>query len=140
MDVTNGLQYLHQHDVVHGDLKGVRQPSSLSCGATLKDSDIKANILINSECHACLADFGLVTIVGETSSVEGLSSQKPGGTIRWMAPEILHPDKYGYVKRAQRKLPSKSTDIYAFGMTVLEVCKTPLLLPLPPQILNSLNR
>ena len=26
VDVANGLQYLHQHDFVHGDLKGVRQP------------------------------------------------------------------------------------------------------------------
>ena len=37
-----------------------------------------------------------------------------------MAPEILDPDKYGYVKKARGKLPSKSTDIYALGMTVLE--------------------
>jgi len=107
----------------------------------LRDIDIKANILINSECRACLADFGLVTIVGETSSVEGLSSsQKPGGTIRWMAPEILLPGKYGYVKRARRKLPSKGTDVYAFGMTILEVCRTPLPLLLPPRNLNFLYR
>ena len=37
-----------------------------------------------------------------------------------MAPEILNPDRYGYTKRARRKLPSKSTDIYALGMTILE--------------------
>ena len=39
-----------------------------------------------------------------------------------MAPEILDPERYGYIKRARRKLPSKSTDIYALGMTILEVC------------------
>ena len=25
VDVTTGLQYLHDHDFVHGDLKGVRR-------------------------------------------------------------------------------------------------------------------
>lgn len=44
-----------------------------------------------------------------------------GGTIRWMAPEILDPERYGYTRRSRRKLPSKSTDIYALGMTILEV-------------------
>lgn len=102
VDVAKGLQYLHQHDFVHGDLKG-------------------ANILINSECRACLADFGLAAIIEESTSIEGVSGPKAGGTIRWMAPEILDPERYGYIKRARRKLPSKSTDIYALGMTILEV-------------------
>jgi len=92
------------------------------------DVDTQANILINSECRACLADFGLAAIIEETSSVEGPSSQKAGGTIRWMAPEILDPERFGYIKRARRKLPSKSTDIYALGMTILEVRVSP---PLP---------
>jgi hypothetical protein len=39
-----------------------------------------------------------------------------------MAPEILDPEKYGYVRRTRRKLPSKSTDVYALGMTILEAC------------------
>ena len=38
-----------------------------------------------------------------------------------MAPEILDPERYGYTRRARSKLPSKSTDIYALGMTILEV-------------------
>lgn len=84
------------------------------------DVDLQANILINSKRRACLADFGLAAIIEDASSVDGASSHKAGGTIRWMAPEILDPDKYGYVKRARRKLPSKSTDIYALGMTILE--------------------
>ena len=85
------------------------------------DDDIQANILINSDRCACLADFGLAAIIEETASIDGASNNKTGGTIRWMAPEILNPEKYGYVKRARRKLPSKSTDIYALGMTILEV-------------------
>jgi serine/threonine protein kinase len=133
VDVTNGLQYLHQHDFVHGDLKGV---SVISTGREaelcppLTNGDIQANVLINSEHRACLADFGLVAIrePEEASSVDGPSVDKVAGTIRWMAPEILDPARYGYIKRARRKLPSKSTDIYALGMTILEV--RAILLPL----------
>jgi serine/threonine protein kinase len=43
------------------------------------------------------------------------------GTIRWMAPEIMYPEKFGFVGRYRKRLPSRSTDIYALGMTVLEV-------------------
>ena len=57
-----------------------------------------------------------------------------------MAPEILDPDRYGYVKRARRKLPSKSTDMYALGMTILEArIGSALLLPLPPNIAFSVG-
>jgi serine/threonine protein kinase len=87
----------------------------------LTSVDIQAEILINSKCHACLADFGLSAIIVDTDFIDGLSSHRAAGTIRWMAPEILDPEKYGYTKQARRKLPSKSTDIYALGMTILEV-------------------
>ena len=93
------------------------------------DNDLQANILINSECRACLADFGFAAIIEDTGSAEGPGGHKTGGTIRWMAPEILDPDRYGYIKRARRKLPSKNTDIYALGMTILEArIGSPLLL------------
>ena len=83
--------------------------------------DVQANILINSERRACLADFGLAAIIEDTTSDDGHSSDETGGIVRWMAPEILNPERYGYVKRARRNLPSKGTDIYALGMTILEV-------------------
>ena len=84
------------------------------------DVDVQANVLINFEHRACLADFGLAAIVEDTASGEGSSNYGTRGTIRWMAPEILDPETYGYTGRSRRKLPSKSTDIYALGMTVLE--------------------
>ena len=89
---------------------------------------MQANILINSQRRACLADFGLAAIIEDASSVDGPTSHKTGGTIRWMAPEILDPERYGYIKRTRRKLPSKSTDIYALGMTILEARAISLLL------------
>jgi len=33
----------------------------------------------------------------------------------------LHPEMFGFVKKFQKRLPSKSTDIYALGMTIFEV-------------------
>lgn len=44
-----------------------------------------------------------------------------GDSIRWSAPEIMDPDRFGFTKNLIAKLPSKSTDIYALGMTILEV-------------------
>ena len=41
------------------------------------------------------------------------------GTPRWMAPELLLPEIFGFT---DKQLPTKSTDIYAMGMTILEVC------------------
>ena len=133
MDVANGLRYLHHHEFVHGDLKGVRQSSQR--GAVLTgDVGVQANILINSERCACLADFGLLAIIEDEDALldEGPSSHRVGGTTRWMAPEILDPESYGYTKWRRRKLPSKSTDTYALGMTILEVrisSPLPLLMP-----------
>jgi len=34
---------------------------------------------------------------------------------------MMNPDEFGFTKKRVGKLPSKSTDIYAFGMTTLEV-------------------
>ena len=120
MDATNGLEYLHRHNFAHGDLKGVREPSSYK-NRVAGNIDIQANILINSDRRACLADFGLAAIIEDASSGDGPSGHKAGGTTRWMAPEILDPERFGYTKRSRRRLPSRSTDAYALGMTILEV-------------------
>ena len=88
----------------------------------------KVNILIDSQCHARLADFGLAAIDDELMSgtVDELMSSTVidefsgvHGTIRWMAPELLHP-KFGFTGGFGKQLPTKDTDIYAIGMTILE--------------------
>ena len=45
-----------------------------------------------------------------------------GDSIRWTAPELMDPERFGYTKNLVAKLPSKSTDLYALGMTILEAC------------------
>lgn len=47
--------------------------------------------------------------------------QEAADSIRWSAPELMDPDRFGYTKGLVAKLPSKSTDLYALGMSILEV-------------------
>jgi len=81
----------------------------------------KVNILIDSERRARLADFGLATVVDETTSKATTADSRLKGTTRWMAPELLFPDRFGFTDKLAKQLPSKDTDIYAIGMTILEV-------------------
>jgi len=91
--------------------------------------DYQANILINQGFRACLADFGLSTIVGmecraaanislvSVASEPSLMSFTPGGTTRWMSPELLDPHRFGITDSR----PTKQSDCYALGMVVYEV-------------------
>nr|KAJ3420533.1 hypothetical protein HK105_005547 [Polyrhizophydium stewartii] len=95
-DVAKGMLYLHHRNVVHGDIKGV-------------------NILIDDAGHALVTDFGFAkldkTLVSRgSSSIQNRGAVGTGGTLRWMAPELL-----------QGQEPSKAGDIYAFGITMFEV-------------------
>jgi len=74
----------------------------------------KANILINATGHARLADFGLLTIISDTTS---FGSSIHGGTFRWMSPELFYPEKFG-LKDSRR---TKNSDCYALGMVIWEV-------------------
>jgi serine/threonine protein kinase len=73
----------------------------------------KANILLDDRGHALLADFGLAVITDSP-----LAATNRGGSLRWMAPELLHPESYGF-KEFQRTFAS---DIYSFACVCLEVC------------------
>ena len=78
---------------------------------------IKANILIDKDHHARLADFGLLTITSDSTNFAPSSSHMTSGTMRWMSPEILDPDLFGF----KDSRPTKESDCYALGMVVLEV-------------------
>ncbi|KAJ7202578.1 kinase-like domain-containing protein [Mycena pura] len=94
-EIAEGLQYLHSQQVVHGDLRG-------------------ANILISNGWNACLADFGLTSFSDVTASTD--TSHNRAGSLRWMAPELIDPEKFG-----QRFLRTPATDVYAFGCVCLEL-------------------
>ncbi|KAF9273650.1 hypothetical protein BGZ68_001327 [Mortierella alpina] len=82
-DISLGLAYLHYQGIIHCDIKS-------------------SNILLTQYKEARICDFGLATMVGERGG---------GGTLQWMAPELLqNPPQY----------ISKS-DVYALGMVMWEM-------------------
>ena len=93
---------------------------------------MKANILINKDRRACIADFGLTTITGVAShagseaswtsliSNDTLVSFTAGGTQRWMSPELLDPERFG-MPESEGNRPTRQSDCYALGMVIYEV-------------------
>jgi serine/threonine protein kinase len=79
---------------------------------------LKANILIDKTGRARLADFGLLTIISDTTNFTASSSALKGGTTRWMSPELLHPEHFGL---NDGQPPTKESDCYALGMVIYEV-------------------
>ena len=71
--------------------------------------------MIDSQRCARVADFGLAVVVEESITHE------LKGSPRWMAPELMDPETFGFTDESLKQLPSKSTDIYAIGMTIFEV-------------------
>ena len=90
----------------------------------------KANILINKDRQACIADFGLSTITGVAThagasrtsliSNDTLMSFTGGGTRRWMSPELLDPERFG-IPESEGNRPTRQSDCYALGMVIYEV-------------------
>ncbi|PRP87329.1 MAP3K epsilon protein kinase [Planoprotostelium fungivorum] len=92
--VLNGLSYLHEHSIIHRDIKG-------------------PNLLITKEGVIKLADFGIAM----TSFVVSEDSSKfPGGAVVegspfWMAPETISEPSRATVK----------SDIWSLACTILEL-------------------
>ena len=78
---------------------------------------IKANVMIDQTGQARLADFGLLTFVSDPTNPTNTGSVTNAGTTRWMSPELLHPEQFGY----EQSWPTKKSDCYALGMVILEV-------------------
>ncbi|KAK0188288.1 kinase-like domain-containing protein [Armillaria mellea] len=95
-EVANGLHYLHSHEpqVIHADIRG-------------------ANILVTSDRHCCLADFGLAKAV--MTCGPGSYGDSTKGSVRWLAPELLQVDA------PSNWYDMTSRDIYAFGCTMVEI-------------------
>ena len=77
----------------------------------------QADVLINNSGHACLADFTFSLPTTASDQSTDLSSGAEGGTIQWMSPELLDPERFGFKKGR----PTEEADCYALGMVIYEV-------------------
>ncbi|TCD63729.1 hypothetical protein EIP91_005014 [Steccherinum ochraceum] len=69
LGIALGLEYLHSHRIVHGDLRG-------------------DNILVDEELHIRLTDFGLTTLADSKTRTNGsMSGQTP---MAWAAVELMY--------------------------------------------------
>jgi serine/threonine protein kinase len=106
------MEYIHKHDIVHGDLHGVR----LARFCRVDDSHellTQSNVLVNIEGRAAVTDFGWTIIDDITTSMQSSSSEIASAT-RWIAPELLCSD-------VEMSRKTRAGDVFSFGRLCLAV-------------------
>ena len=88
-EIILGLKYIHSHNIVYRDLK-------------------PENVLIDSEGHIKLADFGISRVLEKDNYEKSFSLI---GTAQYLAPEMLNQKK-GY---------DFSVDVWSLGCTLYEM-------------------
>ncbi|KAG0701067.1 kinase-like domain-containing protein [Suillus ampliporus] len=91
--IAEGLKYLHDKDVIHGDLTS-------------------NNVLVAADGSPRLADFGISNVMVQSNPAFSYHT----GAVRWVAPELLDPPEDQPIQCA-----TKYSDIYALGGIMLQV-------------------
>uniref|UniRef100_A0A7S1X1C8 Protein kinase domain-containing protein n=1 Tax=Tetraselmis chuii TaxID=63592 RepID=A0A7S1X1C8_9CHLO len=100
-DIACGLEHIHSHNIIHGDLKALNVLLTSSTRRPLVPEPGLPNVI------AKVTDFGLsAKLAIEQTHVSNVHS----GTATHMAPEIILAGQL-----------SKGSDIYAFGMILYEL-------------------
>ncbi|KAJ7918181.1 kinase-like domain-containing protein, partial [Mycena leptocephala] len=113
LGVASGLEYLHRHEIVHGDLK-------------------VHNVLVDKHGRPCICDFGISRII----NCQGFTTSSVG-TPPYMAPELFMV--LGDIGSAtfERRSTTMSSDVYSFALLVLEILTTNPLKDRPTQNILS---
>ncbi|KZT06149.1 kinase-like protein [Laetiporus sulphureus 93-53] len=93
LGAAQGLRYLHQENVVHGNVK---------C----------TNFLINEKGNARIADYSMIQVVAEITKKRAARILDEAELTRWLAPELV----------CDASLPAATAacDVWSFGMAMLE--------------------
>ena len=86
--ISRGMKYLHERNIIHRDLK-------------------PGNILLDDYFHPHITDFGLSKVF---DPIHPSNQSKFGGTIAYMAPELIEGKKYDH-----------KADVYSFGIMMYEI-------------------
>ncbi|KAI6021113.1 kinase-like domain-containing protein [Pisolithus marmoratus] len=109
-DIANGLRYLHNYTAPPGPIV---------------HGDLKGlNVVVSSDRRALLTDFGL-SILNASTIVDAIH----GFSFHWAAPELL----------GERRA-SRASDVWAFGMTILELFTRAVPFPKCRNRVNVLNK
>ncbi|KAF8496059.1 kinase-like domain-containing protein, partial [Gautieria morchelliformis] len=68
--ITTGIEYVHNHGVVHSDIKG-------------------ANVMVDDMGHSKLIDFSLSCVLETVASTPVFTLSVMSFSIRWCAPELI---------------------------------------------------
>ena len=108
MGIAHGVEYMHQQNVVHGNLKIVRYSTPYVGHALIF---LQANILADPDGYARVAGLGVALI----------SSPMPGVDIdrffHGAAPELVNRQR----SESSNTGATKASDVYAFGVLSWEV-------------------
>lgn len=105
--------------VIHGNLKAVSfEHTILQIQLVIAHVYSQSNVLIEDDGRALISDIGIYTVVSQSD----FTTANIAGSCRWTAPEVLDPPEEDEEKPLSAVL-TRETDVYAYGMTVLEVMR-----------------
>ncbi|KAG0582750.1 hypothetical protein M758_3G084400 [Ceratodon purpureus] len=112
LQVGEGVKYLHDQKIVHGDLKSMN----------ILVRSVQARELEIGYVHAKVADFGLSKT--KECSTRFSNPTFNTGSTRWMPPEVINLDnltsQVSISKDSMPKYPFKR-DVFSFGMVCYEL-------------------
>lgn len=91
-DVASGLAYLHQHDIIHQDIK-------------------PDNILLDDQGNYLITDFGISAKARTTLQKSAVGGTLTAGTMSYMGPERF----------SKQPAPTKASDIWSLGAMIFEM-------------------